>query len=417
MVTQVLLKLTGLYFAEHPHHKLYANGPMAILKCWRCWITVTRSTLLCCAMAYVLMSNIFRTVRQSLIKETSSWNVEGTMFQGWMLQSLLSMIFTVYWQWSGAIRVIQKRVISYHPAHNSRETIRHDMRISLIFSFLATFFYVAYLASLLALAPTSGARYFVRIGNYGPEFWHYLARNVVSILGHFVWNLSFCYFVMLIRSITRELKYFNAQFKQMLDDSEKTSQSNPEGLANQLLLSLTSHNKLAEKIIEVDKIFQTYTFLMTAIATPQTIFALLLLIRRQTWLGLCYSVIELVLCMAHLIGLTVIPAQIYTEFRMVHIHLYWASSVWSKEFDLKVYQIVRLFTESVNHSDVGISLGGFILITKSLVLTCLSVIIPYVLLCVQMQFGSDQTLNFLIFAKNNATGNLTDVGSNKTHSG
>ncbi|KAI1710703.1 GUstatory Receptor family [Ditylenchus destructor] len=377
MVTQVLLKLTGLYFAEHPHHKLYANGPIAILKCWRCWLTVTRSTLLCCAMAYVLMSNIFRTVKQSLIKETSSWNVEGTMFQGWMLQSLLSMIFTVYWQWSGSIRVIQKR----------------------------------------ALAPTSGARYFVRIGNYGPEFWHYLTRNIVSILGHFVWNLSFCYFVMLIRSITRELKYFNAQFKQMLDDSEKTSQSNPEGLANQLLLSLTSHNKLAEKIIEVDKIFQTYTFLMTAIATPQTIFALLLLIRRQTWLGLCYSVIELVLCMAHLIGLTVIPAQIYTEFRMVHIHLYWASSVWSKEFDLKVYQIVRLFTESVNHSDVGISLGGFILITKSLVLTCLSVIIPYVLLCVQMQFGSDQTLNFLIFAKNNATGNLTNVGSNKTHSG
>ncbi|KAI1696275.1 hypothetical protein Ddc_20548 [Ditylenchus destructor] len=56
-----------------------------------------------------------------------------------------------------------------------------------------------------------------------------------------------------------------------------------------------------------------YTFLMTVMGTTQSIMALLILIRRETWLGVYYSVIEMAICVVHLIGLTVVPAEVYTE--------------------------------------------------------------------------------------------------------
>ncbi|KAI1707760.1 trehalose receptor domain-containing protein [Ditylenchus destructor] len=123
---------------------------------------------------------------------------------------------------------------------------------------------------------------------------------------------------------------------------------------------------------------------------------LLILVRRKTWLGFYYSVVEMTMCVVHLVVLTVLPSQVHTEFKEAQKILYRKTSIWNK-YDSWTFQIGRSFAEKISSWHVGISFGGFTVITKSLVLSCISLMVPYVLLCIQMHIGADNTLHYSVF--------------------
>ncbi|KAI1707763.1 CBR-GUR-4 protein [Ditylenchus destructor] len=312
------------------------------------FLTLMRVILLCVGLFFVLVRNLYRSIN-NFIYTAEKWNVETTMLHGWLFQSLLSMFFFIHWQKNGSLSLIRSKILG--KGRQKNEMYKRLTRDSRVFMFIT-------------LATTV-----------------FFAGNTLStiILSHF-------------------------SHRQYLNDA-LNSNDRARNVPDFLMKSFSRHNEIAEKIQMADDIFKVYTFLMTVMGTTQSIMALLILIRRETWLGVYYSVIEMAICVVHLIGLTVVPAEVYTEFHEAQTVLYRKTPMW-KNYDIKTYQIARSFTEKLARLHVGISFGGFTVITKSLILTCISLIVPYVLLCVQMQVGSDDTLRFYIFRNHTMRNNM-----------
>uniref|UniRef100_A0A915E4N3 BZIP domain-containing protein n=1 Tax=Ditylenchus dipsaci TaxID=166011 RepID=A0A915E4N3_9BILA len=256
----------------------YLKGGILRRTCGNAGLLFARVLFPCSAMGYVFSLHILRTLNET-INTQEKWNVEGTMFQGWMLQSFLSMIFSVYWQWNGSIRLIRRKVIAIHPEFNSKKGCKAH-------------------AIDLAAKDICGRTKVKDCLNYCVEVAKFF-RAYKTIRDAFSESKAAVDSSEWIEDLKEELM-------ELLDDTDKDPE-NMEKLPDHLLMSLSEHNRLAEKIMEM------YTFLMISVMTPQTILALLLLIRRETWLGFCYSIIEITICMVHLIGLTIVPAEIYTQ--------------------------------------------------------------------------------------------------------
>uniref|UniRef100_A0A915E261 Gustatory receptor n=1 Tax=Ditylenchus dipsaci TaxID=166011 RepID=A0A915E261_9BILA len=220
-------------------------------------------------------------------------------------------------------------------------------------------------------------------------------HSAICAYGFCVTNIVLCAFIVVTKSIALELDRFNRIFPKMCIPSASTS-------AN-LLKSMATHNQLAEKISKADKIFQGYLMSMMAILSPAIIISFITLLRREDWLGVLYSLNDILCCSFQLFALTYNPAQIYTKFRAARdqVHKISANLI---EYDMKACQIAQIFANNVAHSHVGFSLGGHTVITKSLILTMMSLVFPYVILCLQLNLGT----TFYTFYQPTSTHNPTN---------
>ncbi|KAI1701848.1 hypothetical protein Ddc_17379 [Ditylenchus destructor] len=154
---------------------------------------------------------------------------------------------------------------------------------------------------------------------------------------------------------------------------------------------------MAKKVFLTNEIFKMYLFAMASISAPQTVMAVLVMTRRKTWLGVYYSAVETTVSLIHLAQLTIIPAQVHSEFRIPQFLLYRNTSLWEK-YSHDTYEIVRTFIRNISMSHFGISLGDFMVVTQSMMFKCISVMVPYIAVCIQMKFGDDLTLRYNISA-------------------
>uniref|UniRef100_A0A915D4V3 Gustatory receptor n=1 Tax=Ditylenchus dipsaci TaxID=166011 RepID=A0A915D4V3_9BILA len=178
----------------------------------------------------------------------------------------------------------------------------------------------------------------------------------------------------LIIHISVRVKHFNRQFKFML----KLAIASPfkhKVLSDRLLTAFHEHNQIADEIKQLDSIFRVYTFVMLTLDSTVTIFGVLLLLRRENWIDFAFTAHDVACCFYHLFGLCLIPAQIYNEYRSVQQKLWRQEQVWL-DYNLRVYQIAKMFVENAANSNIGITLWGITVITKPLILMCLSLIIP-----------------------------------------
>ncbi|KAI1718392.1 core histone h2A/H2B/H3/H4 domain-containing protein [Ditylenchus destructor] len=79
----------------------------------------------------------------------------------------------------------------------------------------------------------------------------------------------------------------------------------------------------------------------------------------------------------------------YRQHRSIQSHLYWSEVIWQK-YDKNIYRTARMVTENVEQMEIGISVGGIIVI-KLLILTSISLVIP--LLCLQLDLGVAESTN------------------------
>ncbi|KAI1701525.1 GUstatory Receptor family [Ditylenchus destructor] len=168
--------------------------------------------------------------------------------------------------------------------------------------------------------------------------------RLVPVYGVFVWNIILCFFVIVMKCISLELKEFNRS---------------------------------------LDKF---YILLTMAVGTPTTIFAIIVMLRRKTWVGMFFSIHDVICCTTHLIGFTIVPAKIHSEYHSVRTQLCRNCSLW-QQYDAKLYHITLMFIDHITQANAGISLGGLVVIRKSLLFTCVSLVTPYVVLSLQLNVG------------------------------
>ncbi|KAI1723135.1 CBR-GUR-5 protein [Ditylenchus destructor] len=371
MLIITLLKLTGLYFDKQERGKL---GHCLLVT--RAVILFTITTL---SSAYFFYSTLKIAVGQS----AASFNVEHFFTVCWVSQAALSTIFVLQWHCNGSLEFVLEQIFDSLPQYPEGKSTHKVITVFVIGSMTVT---AIFNVMNWVLYPYDGYESLMDI-----ELIIDVLHSFLSIYGQFVWRLVLGFFCLTTRAIALQLKDFNERLRIMLNKHATISGSfivPNRALDDDLLDAFDEHNRLGERVQRMDEIFKVYTFVMLIGASSSTIFGFLAIIRQRSWIHSGFFIYDVLGCFVHLLGLCIFPAQIYTKFRAAQQILYRQTSLWIN-YDLKIYQIAKMFTENAGHSNVGITLWGYTLITKSLILTCISLVIPYVVLFLQLKVGTE----------------------------
>ncbi|KAI1732496.1 hypothetical protein Ddc_01365 [Ditylenchus destructor] len=187
-----------------------------------------------------------------------------------------------------------------------------------------------------------------------------------------------------MRSLTTELKQVYREFDEIfgrveLKDAEKQ--------AERFLAVCNGYSNTVDKVHMADRIFSMFTFVMIAIWLPTTIFAPVAFLHTEWSIYLIFRMYDVFRTIFHLFGLCIIPAQIYSEHQQIIILI---NCQVTKRIGMedKLTSLMKTFGKSIVHTNVCITVGGMVIIRKSMILTCLSMIVPYVVLFLQLHIGT-----------------------------
>ncbi|KAI1712571.1 CRE-GUR-5 protein [Ditylenchus destructor] len=225
-----------------------------------------------------------------------------------------------------------------------------------------------------------------------------IVYRLIGVYENIALNYCLCFFVIVVSSLIVELDEFNAGFDQLLTSTKMIpsleADKFEETLSNRLLDSYLTHKRLGGKIAEVDRIFQYYILALVSTGLPITVLAFIINIRQRSSLSMVFTIDDVFCCFVHLVGFTVLPARVNSKFKAVQKQLYWCSIIW-KQYDERIYHISQVFSEHASQLNIGLSLAGLVVITKSVIITSVSVLVPYVILCLQLNIGvSEKELYF-----------------------
>ncbi|KAI1731347.1 trypsin inhibitor like cysteine rich domain-containing protein [Ditylenchus destructor] len=266
------------------------------------------------------------------LSSVENLDVEGVMILFWEISGCISICFIIYWQLNGSIDAVKSIALNENNHRYNK------------------------------------------------------LRKLVITFALFMCFMTICYGVSCVINIS--LRIGTPGYKLNTLELEKAMPVLNSNLCRNLLDSFKVHSELTGKVLTADKILNMYTLIMTAVGIPSTIFALLTLIRRTTLIGVIYSISDLLCCISHLFGLCIIPARINTQFTAMKNQLNRNAMVWTHP-DYQIRYTAKTIVDNISQSDVGITLGGYKVITSSLIFTYCSLIIPYVVLCLKIQMGTD----------------------------
>ncbi|KAI1700474.1 hypothetical protein DdX_16685 [Ditylenchus destructor] len=175
-------------------------------------------------------------------------------------------------------------------------------------------------------------------------------------------------------SLIIELSEFNSQL-----DEEFTVNQLEEGkviTAPQVLTRFKRYTHLTEKL---------YIFATLACSLSTGIIAPIKLFNAEWNIALLFHIHDTV--PYKLSFLCLLPAQVFTQLKVTHDILSRQIPNWIDKNE-DVTRTIKRFTDFVAQSSAGITVGGMTVITKSMILTCFSLIVPYIVLCLQLKGGN-----------------------------
>ncbi|KAI1710251.1 7tm chemosensory receptor domain-containing protein [Ditylenchus destructor] len=215
-----------------------------------------------------------------------------------------------------------------------------------------------------------------------------VVRAIFIVQYALVENATFCIFVVSMASLVIELSEFNSQLNQEFTLNRPSKNKDCKTIsASQVLTYFKSYTHLTEKVGRVDHVFNLYIFAMIACSLPTAIFAPVNLIHSEWDVELLFNIHGVVCSGYRLCGLCLLPAQVFTQLKSTHSILNLQIPYWNDE-NKDIAGTIKDFANSIAQSNAGITVGGITVITKSMILTCLSMIMTYILLCLQLRIGS-----------------------------
>ncbi|KAH7707097.1 GUR-4 protein, partial [Aphelenchoides avenae] len=100
--------------------------------------------------------------------------------------------------------------------------------------------------------------------------------------------------------------------------------------------------------------------------------------QRRNWepVDIAASLFDIAKTFIEAVALVVIPANVHSTLQEAETVLWRNEALWFP-FDAQLNSLARTFLCRIKQSDLGISLGGFMIITKSLLLTLVSLTITF----------------------------------------
>ncbi|KAI1720172.1 CBR-GUR-5 protein [Ditylenchus destructor] len=373
-ITNKVLRMTGMFFEDSA--KCSANRPMY-------WFKVVRAFVLFGLAVHQTSWLLYHILSSKKYDETTA---RSLVIFNWMLQATISEAIFIYWQMKGYITRLYQNV--HCPKGCCRTVIVINQTLFATFSLFGVFILMTATTVILAWM---GKGEFVMfdpglLEAYGPK-----SLSIISILIHmhalFVWISILTFYILIGRAVQHELLVFNDSLRNIgtiiPGDSEK--------LCEELSERYATHVQLANRIRVADSTFEVYTFAMVGTNIPTTIFTLLtffLALQSSCWTKILISSPDVLFCICELIGLTAAPAKVHAAIREVESIVYGNLRIWTP-FNEKVYQLASVFISHANQSNLGITLWGFAVVTKPLILTTMSLTVTYLTFLLQVQYKDD----------------------------
>ncbi|CAD5214140.1 unnamed protein product [Bursaphelenchus xylophilus] len=322
----------------------------------------------------------------------------------WLFQSFMSMCLLVWWQYKGRTRFLI-RILPWEALKQSRLQTR---KIG-FFGIMVVMVVVSVVSFVMNAVNPKNAVFDRRVLSpfYG---WERTINYAIVMYAFFVWSAVFTMYSVLLLVIHEEVVLLN-QAVEKIGSPEFDKMT----LTEQLLQLHERHASLCFALQQTDQTFEVYNFVMFTTNIPTTIFALLscydAIMSSQT-IDMIILLPELVFCIIEILGLTMVPAKITATLETTERLLYNNRNLW-KKYDPDVHIIVNTFVKQNRQPGLGMSVWGFAIVTKSLVLTTASLVITYMTLLLQMSQSPGET--GAIFQKLlNSSNNVDEVGGNFT---
>ncbi|KAI6183479.1 hypothetical protein M3Y97_00493600 [Aphelenchoides bicaudatus] len=306
----------------------------------------------------------------------------------WLLQSFISMCFIIYWQRNGHFNQLAL-VVPWKNVALSGDNVFAARVCKAFLVFWAIFFTCLFTLLLSVLFEFLIPNYThydpLLLSSYGPSQLRFISYGV-AFYSFLVWNTAMALYVVVSLTVHQELEMFNESLREIGEDKSR------EEVSEQLLERYVKHVELANMIRIVDNTFEVYTFMMLGTNVPTTVFTLLSFYYAwgQNYYDVILSVPELLFCIVQITGLTLQPARVFSSIRQVETIIYGNHNIWMP-FNDKVYQIARIFISHANQGSLGITIWGFTVVTKPLILTMFSLTLTYLTLLIQMNTGTPAT--------------------------
>ncbi|KAI6223399.1 hypothetical protein M3Y95_00886000 [Aphelenchoides besseyi] len=291
----------------------------------------------------------------------------------WSMKAFFSMVFLFYWELRGYNRRILERTMCYEldetKTNQSDKTTR---------TLLTGFVVVSIVTSTICSAAIMANRFgytdvefllldmlTVAYGNTS------IGPTIVLTINFFafsVFNIVLVYFVVSTASIR-----------------VKIGTEEPTSSYDQLQVIYVEFRRVIRIIRETNSIFEVYTFVSLGTNIPLCVFSMLtffMSMNSNIW-DMVYSIPELSFVFIEVIGLTFTPASVRNILSRVEPMIYENSKIWLS-FHEKTFEIAQLYINMAKQSDLGISIWGFAILDKPIILTTASLTVSYFVLIVQM---------------------------------
>ncbi|TMS34007.1 hypothetical protein L596_001676 [Steinernema carpocapsae] len=199
------------------------------------------------------------------------------------------------------------------------------------------------------------------------KFYYEIFACVPALLAlylNFLWIIALFTYILFNMAAYLEFKEFNHNLKKLGKSVDE------KGIASRLVELIDIHRGLAHSVRKLDKIFEAYAFVMIASNIPATIFSILLIASSHN-LSLTHFLLALpsiAFCIIELVGLTAAPAMLHGAICRSNSLLFSNHRIWSP-YRPEVYQIAQSLLCHLNQTNLGVSIWGFAVVTKPLILT------------------------------------------------
>lgn len=192
-----------------------------------------------------------------------------------------------------------------------------------------------------------------------------IINSFVTLYTYIAWNISMFIYIIYTDSAYLEVKRFNDQLE-TLDGAS-------DDIESKLLIRMDTYGKVCDVVRELDRIFRLYAFIMLAIIIPTVIFTLMMLNQRiHGFKDLIICLPSIALCAYSFLAVTIAPARLHDEVSRSRICLIRNMSIWFP-FRRNVFAIAQALSSHMEQYDLGISIWGFAILSRPLILATFSV--------------------------------------------
>ncbi|KAF8373890.1 hypothetical protein PRIPAC_80319 [Pristionchus pacificus] len=332
----------------------------------------------------------------------------------WVLQATLSTLFLAWWQYTSQPCKLLKMLYESHKGvgihHHRKSLVAIVNGFYLVLGFVILYYVGLIIANLLNYNVGYMDDQIPRIFGDRRLFVIVQLANLYCIL---CWGVALFIFSLLIHSTHYEFVYYNDQVRSLIprdkrrtilkavggcdgsveqecifseDDEIKCNQEyqTDEALCNYLLKLIKIHNRLTEVVKRLDKMFHRYAFLMIATIIPTTIFSLFMVVHNPHFcIKLLFSCPLVFFCVFSFFALVNAPSQLHDTIYNTKSALCANTHIWFP-YRPNVYHSALAFVCHLDQTNLGVSIWGFAVVSKPLVLTTLSVMVTCLALFLQV---------------------------------